>query len=133
VKSYVKVETVGLTLDELASFATSFGVSAEVIHAADVTPEAMRTTLRTALRTAGVRVIANYSRIPLDQEGDGHISPIAAYDAETDSFLVLDVARYKYPAAWVSFDQFWAAMLRIDSESGLSRGALILSAKAAHP
>jgi len=127
VKTYTKVETVGLTLNELARFAANFGVSVEVIHAADVSAEAMRTKLRAALAAPGVRVIVNYSRIPLDQAGDGHISPVAAYDADSDSFLVLDVARYKYPPAWVSFDQLLAAMQRVDSDSGESRGALILT------
>jgi hypothetical protein len=35
------------------------------------------------------RVIVNYSRVALGQEGASHISPLAAYDAESDSFLVL--------------------------------------------
>ena len=33
------------------------------------------------------------SRKGLDQTGDGHFSPLAAYDAASDSVLVLDVAR----------------------------------------
>ena len=127
VKSYVKVETGGLTLDQLARFAANLGATTEVVHALDVSADAMRDRLRAALATKGTRVVVNYSRIPLGQEGDGHISPVAAYDAQSDSFLILDVARYKYPPSWVSFDQLFAAMQRVDTDSGLSRGALILS------
>jgi hypothetical protein len=72
------------------------------------------------------RLLVNYSRVPLGQNGEGHISPVGAYDAATDSFLVLDVARYKYPPAWVSYDLLLAGMRLVDSESALSRGILIL-------
>ncbi|HJW81556.1 MAG TPA: phytochelatin synthase family protein, partial [Acidiferrobacterales bacterium] len=39
----------------------------------------------------GDYVIANYWRQAVGQQGGGHISPLAAYDPESDSFLVLDV------------------------------------------
>ncbi len=47
---------------------------------------------------------------PLGQEGPGHISPLGAYDAESDRFLILDVSRYKAPAVWVSTGQLFRAM-----------------------
>jgi hypothetical protein len=127
VKSYAAVERDGLTLNELGQFALNMRVSVEIIHAADISADDLRNRLRLALAARSTRVIANYSRIPLGQEGDGHISPLAAYDAETDSFLVLDVARYKYPPAWISFDQLFTAMLRVDSSSGQSRGVIVIS------
>ena len=127
VKRYFEVERDGLTLDELARFAGNLHVSAEAIHALDVSPDQMRDRLRATLLEAGTRVLVNYSRKPLGQDGDGHISPVAAYDAQSDSFLILDVARYKYPPAWISFDQLFDAMREIDSTSKQSRGALIIS------
>jgi hypothetical protein len=42
-------------------------------------------------------VLVNYSRKTIGQERGGHISPLAAYDSKTHRFLVLGVARYKYP------------------------------------
>jgi hypothetical protein len=36
-------------------------------------------------------VIVNYLRNGIGQEWGGHISPLAAYDADTDRFLILDV------------------------------------------
>jgi Phytochelatin synthase len=127
VKSYSAVEHDGLTLDELAKFAANLGTSTEVIHAQDMAIDALRVKLRDALGAPGKRVLANYSRKPLGQEGDGHISPVAAYDVQSDSFLILDVAKYKYPPAWVSFKKLYEAMLLVDSSSGLSRGVVILS------
>jgi hypothetical protein len=127
VKSYARVEAVGLTLDELGKFAANLGATTEVIHVADIVPDALRSRLRAALADKDKRVIVNYSRVPLGQEGAGHISPLAAYDPESDSFLVLDVARYKYTPAWVSYDLLLAGMRLVDSDSRLPRGAVILS------
>lgn len=128
-KSYGVVETEGLTLDELARFAANMGATVTTVHAADATIDALRDELRSAVSSPGTRAIINYSRKPLNQRGDGHISPLAAYDAPTDSFLVLDVARYKYPPQWITFDLLYAAMRTIDTSSRKSRGALILSLK----
>jgi hypothetical protein len=36
-------------------------------------------------------VVVNYRREAVGQSGGGHISPLGAYDAASDSFLVLDV------------------------------------------
>ena len=36
-------------------------------------------------------MIVNYRREVVGQKGGGHISPLGAYDAGSDSFLVLDV------------------------------------------
>ena len=38
-----------------------------------------------------------YSREAVGQIGSGHYSPVAALDRETNSVLMLDTARYKYP------------------------------------
>jgi len=135
VKSYQKVMEEGLTLDELRLFAEHLGVKAEAIHAsADVPKDTLRDKIRSALVTPGIRVIVNYARKALqqqtpDESGDGgHISPIAAYDAPSDSFLVMDVARYKpYGPVWITFDDFLRAMELVDKASTLPRGILIVS------
>ena len=43
------------------------------------------------LKRHGDFVIVTYNRRAVGQEGGGHISPLGAYDAESDSFLILDV------------------------------------------
>ena len=55
-------------------------------------------------------VIVNYLRSALGEEAGGHISPLAAYDGKADRFLILDVARYKYPPVWVKTADMFAAM-----------------------
>ena len=52
----------------------------------------------------------NYLRKAIGQETGGHISPLGAYNAGTDRFLVLDVARYKYPPFWVTAADLYAAL-----------------------
>jgi hypothetical protein len=51
----------------------------------------IRTELVENLKRRGDYVAFNYRREDVGQRGGGHISPLGAYDAESDSFLVLDV------------------------------------------
>jgi hypothetical protein len=51
----------------------------------------VRTELVDNLKSRGDYVIVSYLREAVGQKGGPHISPVGAYDAETDSFLVLDV------------------------------------------
>lgn len=67
-------------------------------------------------------LVVSFSRAVLQQTGDGHFSTVAAYDAETDSALVLDVARFKYPPYWVKVQELYDAMLPADPVTKESRG-----------
>ena len=51
----------------------------------------IRNDLVENLRHRGNYVIVAYKRDAVGQRGGGHISPVGAYDSESDSFLVLDV------------------------------------------
>jgi len=51
----------------------------------------IRTDLVENLKRRGDYVVVNYRREAAGQQGGGHISPLAAYDPESDSFLILDV------------------------------------------
>lgn len=46
-------------------------------------------------------IIVNYHRPTIGQTGGGHISPLAAYDAASDSVLVLDVNPSLHPWIWL--------------------------------
>ncbi|MGP1384414.1 MAG: phytochelatin synthase family protein [Thainema sp.] len=124
------IERQGLTLAELAGIFESYPVEAEIYHGADVTPDQFRDLIAANLTEPGNFVVINYLRSAIEQERGGHISPIAAYDADTDQFLVLDVSRYKYPPVWVSAEALWAATNTVDSVSGQTRGFLLISPKA---
>ena len=77
-------------------------MKAEVHHASESTVAAFRKIASDYLNSPNRHVIVNYLRKSIGQEKGGHISPLAAYDADTDRFLLLDVARYKYPPVWIS-------------------------------
>ncbi len=122
---------IGTTLDQLGGLVTYHGLAVEVHHAGDETLDAFRANARAALSAKDHYVIINYSRPVLEQEGFGHISPLAAYDAKQDRFLVLDVARYKYPPVWVSAEDLYKAMNTPDkSNGGKTRGYVVVTKKA---
>nr|WP_301783927.1 phytochelatin synthase family protein [Caballeronia sp. SEWSISQ10-4 2] len=79
--------------------------------------------------TEALRMTVDPSRLPLrDATSNGGCgSPLAAFDATSDSALVLDVARYKYPAVWVPSAQLYAGSQAVDNVSRLSRGLVIVS------
>ncbi len=122
------IEHHGLTLDQLGQIATHAGLSVQLIHA---TPDGLaqfRTQAAKALATPGTYVIVNFKRAALGEAGYGHISPLAAYDAKTDSFLILDVARYKYPPAWVPTQTLYAALNTPDpGNNNQPRGYLVVT------
>jgi Phytochelatin synthase len=72
-------------------------------------------------------LIASYDRRVLQQTGSGHFSPIAAYDQESDSVLIMDTARFKYGAHWVHLPLLFDAMQSIDPNTGRSRGHVTLT------
>jgi hypothetical protein len=63
----------------------------------------------------------------------GHISPLAAYDSKADKFLLMDVARYKFPPVWADAAALFGAMQTDDFVSGKTRGFVLVSAAAAPP
>jgi Phytochelatin synthase len=119
----------GMTLDQLSDLLASYPLKIEVRHAGDTTLEEFRATAAKYLAEEGHFVIVNYLRIAIGQERGGHISPLAAYDVKTDRFLILDVARYKYPPVWVSASELFNAMLTRDADNQNKTRGFVLIAK----
>jgi hypothetical protein len=86
----------GMTLDQFAALAAVQGVFVDVHHADASSVEQFRRLASAALARSKHHVVVNYRRTEIGQGKGGHISPLAAYDAHSDRFLVLDVARYRY-------------------------------------
>lgn len=121
-----KVAVTGMTLQQLAQVLSTFAVKVESRYASDMSIDAFRTLLKDNLRYSDRVVLLNFDRKPLNEIGGGHWSPLAAYHAASDSALVMDVARYKYPPLWVSVKELYAGALSVDAESGRSRGILVV-------
>ncbi len=112
----------GMTLDQLTALLGSHGLQAERSYASDLSLEQFRQRVRGNLRQPGDRLLVNYYRPAVGQQGGGHISPLAAYDERSDRILLLDVARYRYPSVWIRTEDLWQAARAVDSSSGRSRG-----------
>ncbi len=116
----------GLFLAELGDMLKAFDLTIAEYHANTVTADEFRRLAVAALKSTDRYVVVNFSRDRITQEGGGHFSPLAAYDAKSDRFLVLDTARYKYPPFWVKAQDLWAAMDTLDEDAKAKRGFLII-------
>lgn len=91
-----------------------------------------RAAILAASRQSKFYMAANYSRKALSQSGDGHYSPIAGYNSEHDMCLILDVARFKYPAYWLPVSMAFNSLELLDPETKNPRGFVCLSRSINH-
>lgn len=154
-----EVLTRGINLDTFACLARCCGVAAEVVRVpplpamgpgtraaeagAPAALRALRAAVAAACGDAGGRsvLVGAYSREALGQTGNtgvaavglhsGHYSPVGGFHAPTDSVLLLDVARFKYPPHWVALEALFRAMRFPDPETELPRGFVTLRASPA--
>jgi hypothetical protein len=102
-KPIEEVKKKGISLQEFACLARCNGAAAAVFSGADMGLEKFRAFIRASCSDFGAHgfVCLNYNRKVLGQTGTGHFSPVAAYEPSSDTALLLDVARFKYPPHWV--------------------------------
>jgi len=90
----------GYQLRQFDQMLRANGLATRLIVVDDGMPDdQIRTDLVQNLQRPDDYVIVNYRREAVGQHGGGHISPLGAYDAVSDSFLVLDVN--PAAASWV--------------------------------
>lgn len=122
-----QVSREGMTLDQLSAVLGHFPVVVQKYRASDLTLAQFRNLVLENTRHSDRFILLNFSRAQIGEIGGGHWSPLAAFDRGSDSALLLDVARYKYPAVWVPLDKLYQGALAVDSVSHLSRGLIIVS------
>lgn len=130
VSRIISAETVlkqGMTREEMARTLATYGVHTRSIAGDTLSDDSLRELLKAALGNDGRFVLANYYRQTFGQVGGGHWSALAAYDTKTDRVLILDVAKYKYPPAWVTIAALRAAIATLDTTSGKPRGLVIVT------
>jgi Phytochelatin synthase len=87
-----KTTDFGYQLRQFDAMLRANGLVTKVVVVGDALSEhAIRADLIDSLKRGGQYVIVNYRRAAVGQKGGGHISPLGAYDAMSDSILVLDV------------------------------------------
>jgi hypothetical protein len=130
VSKIVSAQTVlgqGMTRQEMAKALTKHGVHAISVAGDKLDETALRSLLQKSLGDDGQFVLVNFLRAKLGQVGGGHWSVLAAYDAQSDSVLMLDVAKYKYPPAWIPVSTLRQAIDTLDTTSNQPRGLVLVS------
>jgi hypothetical protein len=113
----------GLTLDQLAEIARQ-KLQRKVTVLRDLDLAAFREQL-SHVNDPARRYVLNFSRGPLFGTGGGHHSPLAAYLAQEDLVLVLDVNK-KYGPWLVKSDRLFEAMNTLDATAQKKRGLLLI-------
>jgi len=129
VRQAINVENLykeGLTLDDFGQLMQLFPVTVKVFHASDLSLLNFRKEAMHALHRTNTFIVVNIDRSLYGKKG-GHFSPLAAYDQKTDRFLIMDVARYRYPPVWVKTNDLLKAMNTVDTTSHKTRGFAIIS------
>jgi hypothetical protein len=116
----------GLQLRQLVQVLTSHGAKVDVRVVTDDASEAeIKKELIENLSRKDDYVLVNYKRADLlAQGGGGHISPLGAYDEESDSFLIMDVNPNKATWVWAPADTLIKAMRTFDTVE--NRGYLLI-------
>jgi hypothetical protein len=106
----------GYQLRQLDQMLRANGAVTRLVVVDDQRPEAVvRQDLISNLQHPGDFVIINYRRELVGQPGGGHISPLGAYDAVSDSFLVLDVNPGAAGWMWIPAATLIRAMRSFDT------------------
>ena len=61
-------------------------------------------------RQNNVLLTVNFKRSCLQQTGDGHFSPVAAYNPNKNMVLLLQTAKFKYDSYWCNLDKLYEAL-----------------------
>ncbi len=118
----------GVTLAQDKKLLEAHGVNVKMVYADQSSADDFRQAAIDAIGSKNKVILINYCRNVIGQTGCGHFSPLAAYNKKADRFLIMDVARYKYPPAWVKANELYKAIsVGKDTTSHLHRGYLIVS------
>ncbi len=121
------VSNQGMTRDEMVETLTQLGVKATTVAGDEVDEPALRKMVQQAMGDDGQFVLVNFLRRSLGQPGGGHWSVLAAYDAQSDRALILDVSKYMYEPEWVTIRTLRKAIETLDAESNRARGLVFVS------
>lgn len=127
VKPYATVARSGLTLTEASRFLDAHGIRNRIYYGEDLSLAQLRDLVKATLLDTHSRLIADFDRRVFAQDGSGHYSPVVAYDSVSDSLLIADVAKFKYPPFWISMAAFLDSITTTDPDSNKSRGLILVS------
>lgn len=106
----------GYQLRQLDQLLRANNLATRLVVVDDKKPkEEIRTDLIGNLKRAGDYVIVNYRRDQVGQRGGAHISPLGAYDADSDSVLVMDVNPASSGWVWIPVETLIKGMRTFDT------------------
>jgi len=117
----------GLSLADLKSVLESYKLRVQKFSAEPEIGEGaaqFRKVLKSVLVENENFLLINYKSDMVGQMSSGHISPVGAYDEQSDSVLVLDVAGYQNPWLWIPVTDLYASMHTKDGQN--YRGYLVV-------
>ena len=117
----------GMTLAQLATVLKGFPVTVDSYFGQDLLLDRFRELIKQGVHSPTRLTLVNFDRSLIHEVGGGHWSPVAAYHEPSDSALLMDVARYKYPPVWVSILDLHRAVQSVDRTSQRSRGLILVS------
>jgi len=121
------IEMQGITLEQYSEISKyNFLEEVKLCRASEITKEVFIQDIEYVSRQNREVMTLNFARDIIKQTGYGHICPLGGYNKKRGMVLLLDIARHKYPAYWVSLDMLWDAVNTVDSETGESRGYSIV-------
>ena len=121
-----QIKDYGYQLRQFDELLRAHGLATRMVVVDDRVSDAeVRTALAENLARRGDFVVVNYRRGSVGQAGGGHISPLGAYDAATDSFLVLDVNPTNAAWAWIPAPAMIGGMRTFDTVE--NRGFVLIS------
>ncbi len=120
------VLTDGTDLMPLAQAARRFGVTVDARQTLPGSDEGLA-RFREQLGALGPnsRMVVNFGRQALGQQGGGHFSPVAAYNREADMVLVFDTSPWASGPFWVSSQDLYNGMATAsvgDAAAGIPDG-----------
>jgi len=121
----------GMDLEELQKMLKVHGVKSRIINVLEYNETNLshfRELVKKVVNSGKEYIILNYDHSYKGMIG-GHYSPVVAYDEESDSVMILDVAAHRNPWIWVNLSDIYHAMNTKNYSQTSYRGYLIVDSK----
>lgn len=121
----------GMDIEDLQKMITSHGLKSKLVSVTKSDEKSInefRNLLKNILNSDKQFLILNYEHSYKGLMG-GHFSPVVAYDEDSDSVLILDVAAHRNPWIWVDLKDIVHSMNTKNYTQTSNRGYLIVDTK----
>ncbi len=121
----------GIDIDELQKMLKIHGVKSKLVNVKEYSESNLsnfRDLVKKVVNSDKEFLVLNYDHSYKGLMG-GHFSPVAAYDENSDSILMLDVAAHRNPWIWINLSDIYHAMNTKNYAQTDYRGYLIIESK----